>query len=306
MLDKVKAQRMFEIACEEVGDDVYEPFDFTNLDTVQFLGEYCWVVFVSGFRYSTVYDKFSEIEELFHSFDLESLARMTPVEREKLPIKHKVKADCFLKGCRMIAEEGFYTFKDRLAREKLDALAALPGVGPVTKNHLAKNIGLLDTAKHDIWLVRCAKACGASGVKELVSFLRETNSNYKTHQIDTILWNYCQQFQAIPLRADEPGTSPSNHTDAAEAVTIANFEKMVWDIEGIRIVVRDWSDDLVQKYDYSNKANRSWRISKFLTNRIVPYTLDREVVVVDGLGKLTHGNTLLQKLRDSYLGSGAE
>ena len=153
MLNKDKANRMFAIARSEMGDDVYEPLDFDDLDVSGFLGEYCWVVFASGFRYAVVKDKFPAISKLFRSFDLETLARMEAVARERLPIRNKRKADGLLAGCRMIAEEGFSAFKDRLDRERIDALEALPGIGPVTKHHLAKNIGLCDTAKPDVCLV---------------------------------------------------------------------------------------------------------------------------------------------------------
>ena len=93
------------------------------------------------------------------------------------------------------------TFKGRLAEGGLDVLEELPGIGPVTKRHLAKNIGLEDTAKPDVWLVRCADECGADSVHELVSFLSGANPSFKAHQIDTILWDYCQRFQAVPLAA---------------------------------------------------------------------------------------------------------
>lgn len=123
---------------------------------------------------------------------------MAPVERDRLPIRNKRKADGFLAGCRMIAERGFDAFKRRLEDRGVDLLEELPGVGPVTKHHLAKNIGLRDTAKPDVWLVRCAEACGTTSVDEFVSFLHSAYPSFKTHQIDTILWDYCQRFQELP------------------------------------------------------------------------------------------------------------
>ena len=174
--------------------------DFAKLDT-------CWVVFASGFRYTVVRDSFPAMEELFCSFDPESLAAMEPVERERLPIRNKRKADGFLAGCRIVAGEGFGKFKGRLAEEDgLDVLEELPGIGPVTKRHLAKNIGLEDTAKPDVWLVRCADECGADSVAELVSFLSGTNPSFKAHQIDTILWRTLQghPLPGVIRRSPEP------------------------------------------------------------------------------------------------------
>lgn len=207
MLDKEKAKRMFAAARSEVGDDAYEPFDFEDLDAPQFLGEYCWVVFASGFRYAVVRDKFPSIRALFQSFDLKSLAKMAPVERDRLPIRNKQKADGFLNGCRMIAEEGFNAFKSRLEEGGLEVLVELPGIGPVTKHHLAKNIGLRNTAKPDVWLERCAKECDAASVDELVTFLHNAHPSFEVQQIDTVLWDYCQRFQEVPPTDGAAATS---------------------------------------------------------------------------------------------------
>jgi hypothetical protein len=67
-------------------------------------------------------------------------------------------------------------------------LEKLPGIGPITKYHLAKNIGLVDEAKPDIWLVRAANAC-SSTVEELVAFLSE-KYGMSHHAIDVILWRH--------------------------------------------------------------------------------------------------------------------
>ena len=209
--EETEPAQQFEGACcaaarRAIGDEAYEPYEFDELGAPQFLGEYCWVVFASGFRYAVVRDKFPAIEQLFCSFDLKSLAEMEPVERERLPIRNKRKADGFLSGCRMIAEEGFRNFKHRLKEDGRGVLESLPGIGPVTKDHLAKNIGLVDTAKPDIWLERCADECGAGSVDELVSYLRDAHPSFKVHQIDTILWDYCQRFQAVPPTGDAATT----------------------------------------------------------------------------------------------------
>jgi hypothetical protein len=98
------------------------------------------------------------------------------------------KASSFLKGSKLVAREGFSAFKKRLQIEGVDMLEKLPGIGPITKYHLAKNIGLVDEAKPDIWLVRTADAC-SSTVEELVAFLSEKYSMSR-HAVDVILWRH--------------------------------------------------------------------------------------------------------------------
>ena len=110
------------------------------------------------------------------------------------------KAGSFLKGSKLIAEEGFSHFKKRLKNEGLDMLEVLPGIGPITKYHLAKNIGLADEAKPDIWLVRAAEACNSS-VDELVKYLAD-KYNLTQHIVDVILWRYgADKSLGLKLRA---------------------------------------------------------------------------------------------------------
>jgi len=83
-------------------------------------------------------------------------------------------------------------------------------------------------------------------------------------------------------------------------MTIAELEKKVWDQDGVRIVVRDRLTVSVGKYARRNAAQETWSIKKFLNNRINPLVKEREVVVLDGKGKIPHGRTLLKTVRLSY------
>ena len=74
----------------------------------------------------------------------------------------------------MIAEEGFPTIKKRLKKEGIDKLEQLAGIGPITKAHLAKNIGLEDIPKPDIWLVRAADKCSSTVDELLLSLVKNT------------------------------------------------------------------------------------------------------------------------------------
>ena len=175
-MDKEKAKRMFEAARVKVDVNARTFLDFDKLSATDFLEKYCWVVFASGFRNKIVKANFPAITVVFKNFDLDALADLKPIKRDTLPIQNKLKADNFLKGCKMIAREGFDGFKSRVSEGGMDVLQELPWIGDVTKYHLAMNIGLQDTAKPDVWLKRCAESCSTTGC--LLSILL-TNTIWK-------------------------------------------------------------------------------------------------------------------------------
>ncbi len=72
--------------------------------------------------------------------------------------------------------------------ELVDWCESLPWIGPITKHHLAKNLGA-DVAKPDRWLVRLADAEHTT-VDELCARLaRETGDRVAT--VDVVLWRAC-------------------------------------------------------------------------------------------------------------------
>lgn len=81
---------------------------------------------------------------------------------------------------------------------------------------------------------------------------------------------------------------------------VGDFEQRVWELEGLRIVVRANRRDEVEDYDYKNAANENLRTTEFLKNRVVGRTGDREVTIIQGDGRIAHGNLLLSVLRNSY------
>jgi pyruvate/2-oxoglutarate dehydrogenase complex dihydrolipoamide dehydrogenase (E3) component len=81
---------------------------------------------------------------------------------------------------------------------------------------------------------------------------------------------------------------------------VSEFEQRVWDLESLRIVVRTNRNEEVDDYDYKNAANENWRIAEFVKNRVAGRVDGSEVTVIQGDGKIAHGNTLLYALRESY------
>lgn len=86
--------------------------------------------------------------------------------------------------------------------------------------------------------------------------------------------------------------------------SVYDFERQVFEKEGVRIVIRSNGKGVeLPDYDYQRQASDSTRLSDFLENRINPrldeYELSYSVVSGDGNASV-HGNTKLEKLRDSY------
>ena len=200
-MDKATARKLFETAREKVGEDVPRPKNWQRLNEKTFLAVYCGVVFASGFKARVVDAKFPEMKKVFQQFALAALVRMKAgPTAKKLPIQSLRKTTLFLKGAKQIYDEGgWQQFKKRIEKkrgkkEKLAALTKLPGIGPITKYHLAKDTGLVDTYKPDRHLEDCAKEC-STDVCTLVAFLCE-EYHKKQYEVDMILFRYKSGYQS--------------------------------------------------------------------------------------------------------------
>lgn len=83
-------------------------------------------------------------------------------------------------------------------------------------------------------------------------------------------------------------------------MTVKQFEAAVWDVEGIRVVVRALGGTTVGDYNYANAASAASSISDWLKTRVTPKLATHEVVVINGDGLPPHGRTSLDKVRKSY------
>ena len=209
-MDKKYAKKLFLTAreyCEEHQLDELEWAKGVNADTFKkieskkFLHHYCWAVYNSGFSASTIELKFPALRTAFKHFDITALSKMTSIQPVLKVFSNERKANCFLKGAKMIAKEGFGTYKKRLKKGGIDALEELPGIGKKVKFLLAKNIGLADTAKSDGWLERAADKCKAESVKELVEYLSEKFESSR-HVVDVVLWRYGVE-EALSMDGDD-------------------------------------------------------------------------------------------------------
>ena len=143
---------------------------FDWLDQGTFVQRYCWVVFAAALKNAVLENHVKALSKAFHYFDLGAIRAMDMINVSQLPIRDHRKANALLEGCRRIVLKGYGSFKTRLNQRGLDMLEELPAIEPANRRHLAKQIGLMDTAKPDVWLIRCASAYSAT-VDELVDCL---------------------------------------------------------------------------------------------------------------------------------------
>jgi hypothetical protein len=74
--------------------------------------------------------------------------------------------------------------------DKLEVLSELPWIGPVTRHHLAKNLGV-DTAKPDVHLERLARRDRTTTQTLCRRLSRATG--YRLATVDSILWRACAE-----------------------------------------------------------------------------------------------------------------
>ena len=123
------------------------------------------------------------------------------------------------------------------ADDRMASLAALPWIGPVTVNQLAKNVNLADVSKPDVHLVRLARR-DRTTVAKLCRRL-SVAAGYRVATIDTILWRACESgllnskiyerygwsaaiSPAVTNEAFQPPNDEPFVTAAAEANTTTN------------------------------------------------------------------------------------
>ena len=84
-------------------------------------------------------------------------------------------------------------------------------------------------------------------------------------------------------------------------MTVAEFESRVWELEGIRVVIRAGGDEEVDIYDYHRRTKWSQILSYFCLSRIETRVKGKQFVVIDGYGKQPDGrNTLVGNVRSTY------
>ena len=145
-----------------------KPFD--EIDAETFFLEYTWVVLNAGMKEQVarkIYERFVA------EFDLTCIGH---------------------KGKRAAIEYALENYKQMFrnlhdAKDKIDFMETFRWIGPITKHHLARNIGI-DTVKPDRHLMRLADRFRYTTPLRMCEDISEI-TGLKIGIIDIILWRYC-------------------------------------------------------------------------------------------------------------------
>lgn len=160
-----------------------------NIGSSRFLREYAWVVYAAGIRNDILDQYWPRLRRAFRGFRMNRVAQMRSTHPAIKVFRNERKARCVLRGAAMIQAEGFKAFKARVARDWEQALEGLPGIGQITKFHLARNVGLADTGKPDLWVLRIAKLAHAPDWRAMLHYLSK-RSRLPRKAVDVVLFRY--------------------------------------------------------------------------------------------------------------------
>ncbi len=154
-----------------------------------FLREAAWVVLCSGFRARVVARAFGAVSDAFLRWESAG-AIAQQGDACVQAARHAFANDRKLRNIVRIAErvaaigaDGIRSMDDATL---LGFCAGLPGIGPITARHLARNVGA-NVAKPDRHLVRIAGICGFGDVDNLCSAVSRLSGD-RVAVVDAVLW----------------------------------------------------------------------------------------------------------------------
>lgn len=164
---------------------------FNDTTETDFLREYAWVVLSAGMREYIIRRHFPAISRCFHDWQ----SSKTIVEQKDkcrlLALRifnNRRKINGIIETAHVINSFGFKSFKETISINPLQVLQSLPFIGPTTRYHLAKNIGL-PFAKPDRHLVRLANSIGYSDVQQFCEDIAGHVGD-SVPVVDIVLWRF--------------------------------------------------------------------------------------------------------------------
>lgn len=189
----------------------------TKLEEVtpeKFFLEYVWVVHATGFNAGVVGRMMPRLEEAYGDWrDLGAEDRATVLERVRKVCNNPLKISAIHATARLLREKmlGSGVSWEDLRQSSFSSpelLQELPYIGKVTCHHLARNIGIQDSVKPDLHLVRLAKYwnfpdCVTMCKSMQDSHAQATGETVPLGIVDLVLWYASSTFGTISVRAQD-------------------------------------------------------------------------------------------------------
>ena len=178
---------------------------FDQVTPEYFFREYMWVVHATGFSAKAVGKFMPRLAAAYGDFrDLASEPLDVAAKRvcavcnnpQKIRAIHQMARIM----CKEISSQGWSSYKSK-SLCTADKLVNLPYIGKVTCFHLARNIGLLDSVKPDLHLIRMAEHWG---FKDCVSMCKEMkgSSDIPLGIVDLVLWYAASTFGTLEIKKE--------------------------------------------------------------------------------------------------------
>jgi len=145
------------------------------LSEENFYREYSWVVINSGMKYQVA-------KRIYDAFWKDNTVNFDAVRH---PNKNKALRQVYSR-----LDQIFYFLKS--SYNPLKYLETLPQIGPVTKYHLARNIGI-DCAKPDRHLVRIASFFGYEDVQKFCQEIADKTGD-RIGVVDIVWWRFAESY----------------------------------------------------------------------------------------------------------------
>jgi hypothetical protein len=196
---------MFNYACRHVSLFRAEEFKETwggiknlvgeSIEEVDFMVEYCFCVYVSGFRATTVAKKYDDLLRVNNILDENDY--YVPITKDNIVtdlssilevFNNPKKAHAIQAVRKLILKDGWESFNSNYVKDKNPLeLQNLPYLGPALSCHLARNLGNVDIVKPDVHLNRLSGIYGFESPQKMCEFLASPPSIPPAY-IDLVLW----------------------------------------------------------------------------------------------------------------------
>lgn len=187
----------------------YLSLEFDKVVPDYFFSEYIWVVHATGFSAKAVGKMMPRLSKAYGPYH--TLCNKTEKEmfKDVLPVcNHLAKARAVWETSKILSSEIKNSSWTQFRNEKLSSpqlLQKLPYIGKITCFHLARNIGILESVKPDLHLVRMANKWGFSDCNKMCEEIQEGHLEKSGEKlplgiIDLVLWYAASTFGTKSIR----------------------------------------------------------------------------------------------------------